>query len=56
MNKRTVRFVLQIILASTGILMIGSQDGWWDALGVFLVMYAHNVEKHSYIDEKQGDR
>ena len=47
MTKNMRVQIVQSLLAITGLVVIGALDGWWDAFGVFLVIFGHNVERHS---------
>ena len=47
MTKNMKTQIVQTVLTISGLVVIGSLGGWWDALGVFLVIFGHNVERHS---------
>jgi len=49
--------IFGICIAISGILFIGFLDGFWDAFGVFLLMWANNIGyKRESIKEKLQDR
>ena len=45
MKKIMFNSVLMIVLYTTGIFIIGNYDGYYDALGVFLMFWGSNVER-----------
>ena len=45
MNVLT-EIIMMILSFIGGILIIGILDDWWDALGVVLLFWSHNLSRH----------
>lgn len=37
---------ISIIFCAVGVAMIGELDGYWDAVGVLLILLSHNINRH----------
>jgi len=42
-QKKLVVLLFCLLIFPVGVALIGLKDGWWDALGVFIMMTAHSI-------------
>ena len=46
-NKKYTRLIcFGIIISIIGFFMVGMSTGWITSMGIFLILWGHNVEKH----------
>lgn len=45
MNNVIMKF-LPLILYVIGVLLVGELDGFYDAVGVFFMLWGHQLERH----------
>lgn len=55
MNNKLIMLIFNLVLYVASIVIIGTLDGYWDALGLFLFVWANNMAQDDRVEKKLVD-